>query len=121
MALLFGEAVVKVDGKTLKTEAGSAKLNPGGVAGTTRMGGGQVHGASYVTKELTLTVSIVIDDGDDPLELQKIRDAVGEFLDAQSGAGYVISRMWFLEMGEIEEGESTKVDVTFGGPPATRV
>ena len=119
--LMFGEAVVKVDGQVLKSVGGTAKLNPGGLAGTTRMGGGKVHGASYLTKESTLTVDLVIDDGDDPLELQKIRDAVIEFVDAQSGAGYVINRAWFLEMGEFEEGEGAKVSVTFGGEPATRI
>lgn len=119
---LLGSAVVKVDGQVLRSVDGSARLDPGGFTGTTRMGGGLVHGRSLVPKPSRVTVDLVIGADFDHAALQAIDAATIEFSDAYSaGLGWVIAEAWFTEMGEIEEGAESKVSVTFEGREAQKI
>lgn len=120
MAIL-GDAVVKVDGTILKTVEGSARLTPGGIKGMTRKGGGQIHGRSKMTQESKVTADVLPDQDFDIEKIQGIDGATIEFADANGGPAWVISNAWFTEMGEIEEGENSKVNVTFEGTPAQKV
>ena len=118
---ILGDAVVKVDGQKLKTVEGTGKLNPGGIKGTVRKGGGEIHGSSKTVVESTLEVDLIPSGDFDHEAIQKIDAATAEFTDAHGGPSWVISKAWFGEMGSIEEGENSKVSVTFFGTPAQKV
>lgn len=121
MSKILGDAVIKVDGAVFKTLEGSGRLQTGGKQGTTRKGGGQIHGRSQTTMESQVTADLVVDENFDSLAIADINDATIEFSDADGGPAWVISRAWFIEMGEIEEGSESKVSVTFQGVPAQPV
>lgn len=121
MSKILGDAVIKVDGSVLKTIEGSGRLQTGGKKGNTRKGGGKIHGRTTMTEQSVISCDLLVDEDLDTDALRDIDDATVEFADANGGPAWVVNKAWFIEMGEIEEGEESKLSVTFEGEPAQKV
>jgi len=121
MAKILGDAVIKVNGGVLKTIEGSGRLQTGGLNGKTRKGGGKIHGPAKVMMESRISFDVLVDGDLDTAALREIDDATVEFADANGGPAWVVNRAWFVELGEIEEGEDSKMSVTLEGEPAQKV
>ena len=110
MAQVTGKAIIRVDGKELRTLDG-ATLNPGGVNREAMKGGGKVHGYKEEDVEPTVECKIAHTADDSLSALGAITDATVIF-ETDTGKQFILRSAWLSEPPALAASEGA-VDLKF--------
>lgn len=102
MPQITGKAVIRVDGKELRTLDG-ATLNPGGVSREAMKGGGKVHGFKETDVEPTMECKVAHTADLSLKELGDITNATVIF-ECDTGRRYVLREAWTTEPPALDAG-----------------
>ena len=100
MAQVTGRAIIRVNGRELRTLDG-ATLNPGGVTREAMKGGGKVHGYREEDVEPTMSCKVAHTAETSLKELADIVDATVIF-ETDTGRRFIMREAWTSEPPELD-------------------
>lgn len=110
MSHVTGRAIIRVDGKELRTLDG-ATLNPGGVSRQAVKGGGKIHGYKEEDMEPTVECKVAHTPDVSLKELGNITDATVIF-ETDNGKRHVLRNAWTAEPPSLDSSAGA-VDLKF--------
>lgn len=112
-----GTIIIRVDGRSIRTKPGSAKMMMGGKEREPQMADDEIVGYSEKVVPATVSATLVHTSISN---LTAIRDAtdVTILFEADSGLSYTLNNMFCTKPPELADG-GAGADVEFAGQPAT--